>query len=40
LVLLHSDLPGTDDLATDTGFHQIEALLEVIDVDLMGQHFL
>src|SRR5690606_41163094 len=32
--------PGTGDLAALTGFHEVETLLERVDVDLVGQHLL
>src|SRR5215472_4336234 len=32
--------PGTDHLAAVTGIHQVEAFLEIVDVDLVRQHLL
>src|SRR6185312_14779171 len=38
--LSRGSVPGTDDLAAGAGIHQVEALLEVVDMDLVGQHLL
>lgn len=38
--VMPASTPGANDFAAKSGFHQVEALLEFVDVDLVGEHFL